>query len=105
MKGWIRLGIVLSGFWMTAVVLIAAGEFAVRDPEACKNAEAFLHVTEFFFSCNPFADLVPGWWNRFMLEFSFKRFLLVGLGPVVVFWVLGAAVYKSWRWVAQGFGK
>ena len=105
MKGWIRLGIVLSGFWIAGVLVFVVAEFIARHPEACVKAETFLDTKEFFFSCNRFADLVPDSWNRFLLEFNTKRFLLVWLGPVVLSWLLAVVVFQSWRWVARGFRK
>ncbi len=92
MKGWVRLSIVLSGFWMAGVLFFVVAEFITRHPEACVKAETFLDAKEFFFSCNKFANLVPNFWNRFLLELNAKRFLLVWLGPVVL---LGNSVTKS----------
>lgn len=102
-KGWIRLGIVLSSFWIAGVLVAVAVEFVLRHPEACVKADVFLDTKEFFFSCNMFADLVPNSWDRFLLEFNTKRFLLVLLGPVLAAWSTAVVVLQSWRWVTRGF--
>jgi hypothetical protein len=103
MKGWLRLGVVVSCIWLAAVCIWAIVEFAGRNPDACRLADAFLDAREIFFDCNGFADLVPGAIDRFLLEFRAARFATVALGPVVVAWTVATVLVVSGKWVIRGF--
>ena len=97
MKGWIRLGLVLSGFWIVGACAFAFVTFLLRDPGMCHSASAFLDapdaVLDVFFRCNSFADL----------EFRLKFFLLLMFAPVLIGWVLAVVLFHSIRWIVKGF--
>lgn len=103
MKGWLRLGIVASAFWVVGVCTVAIAEFILRDPNTCKSAEAFLDAAEIFFTCNRFADVVPSTIDRVFRELRTTYFVLVAFGPVIVGWILAVTFFFSGRWVIRGF--
>jgi hypothetical protein len=103
MKGWIRLGLVLSGFWIVGVFAVAFVEFLLRDPGVCRSANTYLDAVELFFRCNSFADLVPSFVDRFFLEFRLKFFLLIVSAPVLIGWIVAVVLFHSIRWIVRGF--
>ena len=113
MKGWIRLGVVLSGFWIAGVLIFAIAEFLSILPGECIKAEkggASPSVELFFFSCSIFSDLMPNsWghhlisWGNQLIEFNTRRFIFILFGPVFFSWPVTITVAKAWRWVTRGF--
>lgn len=105
MKDWVRLGLVVSGFWIGGTCIFVIVEFLLRDPATCRSAGASLEATGVFFHCHSFADLVPGAIDRFLLEFRPDYFLAVALVPVVFGWAIAQKLIKTVRWVVQAFKK
>ena len=103
MKGWIRLGIVVSAFWIGGTCVFAIAEFLLRDLATCRSLEAFLDATEIFFRCNKIDNHVPGAIDRFFLDFRPTFFLVVALAPIASGWALAAVLVHSIRWVIRGF--
>lgn len=116
MKGWGRLGIVLSGFWIAGVIIYSISEFISILPGECVNSEGegipiSASIELFFFSCNPFSDIASfnSWglyfihWGNQLIEFNTRRFVFVLLLPVGSLWSIAIAVVWAWRWVARGF--
>ena len=105
MKGWVRLGLVVTGFWIGGTCIFAIVEFLLRDPATCRSASASLEATGFFFRCHKLADLVPGAIDRFLLEFRPDYFLIVAFAPVVFGWAIAVKLIKAVRSVVQAFKK
>lgn len=115
MRGWLRLGVVLSVFWIAGVLAFALYEFLSILPGECIRSEkggASPSVDLFFFSCNMFSDLIPNSWGQHLIssgnqliEFDTRRFVFLVAGPVVLSWVIAIGVVTSWRWIARGFKK
>jgi len=113
MKGWIRFGVVLSGFWIAGVLAFAIFEFLTILPGQCIKAEeggASPSVDLFFFSCNMFSHLPTNSWGQYLIswgnqliEFKTRRFVFLLSAPVGFSWLIAIAVVKGWRWVARGF--
>jgi hypothetical protein len=124
MKGWIRIGIVLSAFWLVGVLLFAVADFLsipsssclfLYDPsEPSQAGEKYLNISSSiktsFFSCNVYSQFISNSWERYfislnhqIIEFNTKHFISLLLIPVVALWLVAIAFVKSLRWVKNGF--
>lgn len=115
LSGWKRLGIVLSGLWIVCVVLIACGQyFLVKQParvwfvqDAVMVGSKWVPVAE---APKPTNDLetpaghVPAVTSSEATRvIRYEQLAMVGLGPVVAFWVFGTLAFASFRWISSGF--
>lgn len=115
MKGWIRLGTIMSILWAAAVVVFSAIEFMSIPIDHCvKSAEGIpsQSIKLFFFWCDAYSDILansrtwsyfPIRWDNQLVLFNTSRFLMVLLAPIGVSWLVSIAGYKAFRWVARGF--
>ena len=112
MKGWFRLGIVLSFFWVAGWSSFALLDFMAILPFQCTQfaRDEFISVELYFFSCNHFSDIPSNYWGDYLIhwndqiiEFDLRRFIFIVFLPVVLCWVIASAVFYSWKWVAMGF--
>ena len=113
MKGWIRIGVVLSAFWMAGVLVFAIAEFLMIPAGSCVKAENGWEspsIQMFFFQCSMFSDLrsiSSGdyliTWGRQLVEFHAKRFLFLLIAPIGSSWLIAITVFWAWRWVVRGF--
>lgn len=115
LSGWTRLKIVLSGLWILAIVLIACSQyFLAKSPaRAWFVYDARYDGTQWFPADEPTpsptdAETPISYATKLTtIEptrlIRYERAALVGLGPVVAFWVLGFAATASFRWINSGF--
>lgn len=112
MKGWIRLGIVLSFFWVAGWSFFAFMEFMAILPGQCPQfTGGYLESVDlYFFSCNIFSDIPKNYWgvhlihwNEQVIEFDLRRFVFIAFLPVALFWIIAILIFYSWKWVAIGF--
>lgn len=125
MKGWIRLGLVLSAFWVVGVIFFTAWQFFtvfsssncifIFDPyqpsqvgEKYKSISAPLENS--LFSCNIYSQFISNSWKRYfisvgaqIIEFDIKHFMLLLFTPLVLSWGTAVSLIKSMRWVVNGF--
>ncbi len=135
LSGWNRLGIVLSGAWILAIITIAAVEFFLG---ADTKPMCFVSVTHWEFlpldqesgksagevkGPNPFDQFDPPapsgnkiryldekpWTRDPVVEMRrvirYERLVLIGFGPLVGAWALGFLLVRSFCWVRAGFGR
>ena len=124
MKGWIRLGLVLSVFWLVGVLFFSISEFFNIPSSSCifiidpylKNSagENYLSVSESLktslFSCNVYSQLISNSWQRYFIlidsqivEFNIKHFAFLLFIPLAIFWVTAVSLAKSIHWIINGF--
>jgi hypothetical protein len=93
-RGYFRLGIVLTGFWLSIVVGAALYEFLTRNPfcqfDSISGADPICQ--HFFWSWLPSG-------KEAKFSPNFFRVLLIAIGPPAIGWVLGFSI----NWVRKGF--
>ena len=124
MKGWIRLGLVLSAFWVAGVVFFTAWQFFsipssncifIIDPyQSSQAGEKYMNISAplktSLFSCNVYSQFISNSWQRYfisvggqIIEFDIKHFLFLLFIPLAFSWAVMVSLVKSMRWVKNGF--
>jgi hypothetical protein len=128
MRGWIRLGLLLSALWVVGVLVFTISEFLNIPSTACN----FYHpenlggasppaepielerIQTYLFSCSIFTDfdypnLLHAWKSYVisidtqLIEFNIFHLFILLFIPLVSAWVAVVSLVKSIRWVKNGF--
>src|SRR3954470_4534814 len=98
--GWQRLGLIISICW--AVGSFIAFRYHLYN-QGVESANAFVGLCvsagKSFNQC--WTDIAE--YRRIATQIYWPPLVIVSLGPIAPFWLLGWAVIKTTRWVRAGF--